>query len=118
MTPAVAPRRGDVALVLFPFTDLSGAKLRPAIVLASEAPHDVIVAFVTSREVVAGDSETAVLLDPDDEEFRLTGLDRRSTIRLARIATLSPALVRRKLGELGPATTERVEAGLRAVFGI
>ncbi|MBE0611937.1 MAG: type II toxin-antitoxin system PemK/MazF family toxin [Dehalococcoidia bacterium] len=104
--------------MLFPFTDLSGAKLRPAIVLASEAPHDVIVAFVTSREVVAGDSETAVLLDPDDEEFRITGLDRRSTIRLARIATLSPALVRRKLGELGPATTERVEAGLRAVFGI
>lgn len=89
MTPALAPRRGDVALVLFPFTDLSGAKLRPAVVLASV-----------------------------DEEFRLTGLDRRSTIRLTRIATLSSALVRRKLGQLGPATLQRWDDGLRATFGI
>ncbi len=118
MTRALAPRRGDVALVLFPFTDLTGAKLRPAIVLASLAPHDIVLAFVTSREALADDSATEVVLDPEDEEFRLTGLDRRSTIRLARIATLSPALVRRKLGVLGPATTERVAAGLRAVFGI
>ena len=113
MTRALAPRRGDVALVLFPFTDLTGAKLRPAIVLASLAPHDIVLAFVTSREALADDSATEVVLDPEDEEFRLTGLD-----RLARIATLSPALVRRKLGVLGPATTERVAAGLRAVFGI
>jgi mRNA interferase MazF len=104
--------------VLLPFSNLSGAKLRPAIVLASEAPHDVIVAFVTSREVLAGEPATAVVLDSVDEEFGLTGLDRRSTVRLTRIATLSPALVRRKLGELGPATTERVDAGLRADFRI
>lgn len=118
MTPAGAPRRGDVALVLFPFTDLSGAKLRPAVVLASEAPHDIILAFVTSREVLSGEPATAVVLDPVDEEFGLTGLDRRSTIRLTRIATLSSTLVRRKLGQLGPATLQRVDDGLRAAFGI
>ena len=40
--------RAKVVLVHFPFTDLSGTKLRPAIVI-HESEQDVIVAFVSSR---------------------------------------------------------------------
>jgi mRNA interferase MazF len=46
-------RRGDVVLVSFVFTDHSGAKVRPALVVSSVAYHrrrqDVIVAAITSN---------------------------------------------------------------------
>jgi len=41
-------KKGDVVLVSFPFTDLSGSKLRPAFVLA-ESNQDVLVAFITTQ---------------------------------------------------------------------
>ena len=44
--PALA--RGDVVLVRFPFTDLSGQKLRPALVVGYPRGEGVILAFVTS----------------------------------------------------------------------
>jgi len=46
----VALGRGSVALVPFPFSDLSQAKLRPAIVLASVGRGDWILCQVTSNE--------------------------------------------------------------------
>jgi hypothetical protein len=40
--------KGEIILITFPFTDLSGSKLRPALVLASDR-DDVTVAFITTN---------------------------------------------------------------------
>lgn len=40
--------KGDIILIAFPFTDLSGSKLRPAVVLA-DAGLDLTVCFVTTQ---------------------------------------------------------------------
>jgi mRNA interferase MazF len=42
--------RGTVVLTPFPFTDLSGAKVRPAVIISrsDRAGDDVILAFVSS----------------------------------------------------------------------
>lgn len=45
----VAPSAGAVVLVPFPFSDLSQAKLRPAIVLADASRGDWILCQVTSN---------------------------------------------------------------------
>ena len=46
-------KRGDVVLVPFPFTDLSSAKHRPALVISADALNsmrdDVLVAAITSQ---------------------------------------------------------------------
>ena len=46
-------KRGDIILVPFPFTDLSSAKQRPALVVSSDALNavcdDVLVAAITSQ---------------------------------------------------------------------
>ena len=39
-------KKGDVVLIKFPFTDLSGSKLRPAVVLF-DSGNDLIAAFIT-----------------------------------------------------------------------
>lgn len=40
--------RGKIVLVPFRFTDLTAAKLRPALVL-NESEEDLVVAFISSR---------------------------------------------------------------------
>lgn len=38
--------KGDIVLLSFPFTDLSGSKLRPAIIL-TETALDITACFIT-----------------------------------------------------------------------
>jgi|LAHU01.1.fsa_nt_gb hypothetical protein len=51
---------GEVVVVPFPFTDLSSAKVRPALVLASRSRGDVILCQITSQ--AAGHSEAIPVL--------------------------------------------------------
>lgn len=53
--------KGDIILIIFPFTNLSGSKLRPAVVLA-ENSDDVTVTFITSQ--LRWREPTDVLLTP------------------------------------------------------
>lgn len=40
--------KGNIVLITFPFTDLSGSKLRPAVVLA-DTGSDMTVCFITTQ---------------------------------------------------------------------
>lgn len=92
-------RRGTVVLTPFPFTDLSGAKVRPAIVVSrSDRPgDDVILAFVSS--VVSSRSlPTDLVVDPSRPNFRETGLKVPSIVKCDKLATVQRRII---LGELG-----------------
>ena len=41
-------KKGDIVLIEFPFTNLSGAKSRPALILM-DFEFDVILAFITTQ---------------------------------------------------------------------
>ncbi len=41
-------KKGDIVLITFPFSDLSGSKLRPAIILCTNK-LDITVCFITTR---------------------------------------------------------------------
>jgi mRNA interferase MazF len=43
-------KKGDVILIPFPYTDMSGNKTRPVLVLNNDI-YDVTVAFITSKIV-------------------------------------------------------------------
>lgn len=73
--------KGDVVLIPFPFTNLAGSKLRPAVVLA-DSILDLTVCFVTTQ--TGWQEPTDVLLDPSSGN----GLKRQSLIRTSKIATL------------------------------
>jgi len=44
--------KGDVVVVPFPFSDLTGAKRRPALVLAELDGEDRILCQITSQQLV------------------------------------------------------------------
>lgn len=102
---------GDIVLIPFPFTDLSGSKFRPAVVLAKD-DVDMILAFITSQTKWV--SENTIPLRPT----RQNGLKVDSLLRLDKIATLSLAICVGKLGSLEPIEKSQVKQGLIELFGL
>ncbi len=105
-------QRGDIILIHFPFTDLSGGKRRPAVVLA-EYPPDVVVAFISSV-LPAALAPSDVLLQPTVS----TGLKKVSVLRSHKIATLEQGLVTRRLGRLDQPLLTSVDKALVSGLGI
>src|SRR4051794_23380998 len=95
--------RHKVVLVPFPFDDLSGVKMRPAVCLTNPiGPHrHVVLAFITSKSASAV-LPTDLPLELADPDFQLTGLRVPSTLQLHRLMTVSTSLIRRDLGLLTP----------------
>lgn len=111
--------RYKVILVPFPFDDLSGTKVRPAVCLtgAIGTHRHVVLAFITS--VVPPNPEpTDLLLEPSSADFAQTGLRVRSALRLHRVVTVSASIIQRQLGELAPGLQTQVQHRLRAMFGL
>lgn len=111
--------RYRVVLVPFPFDDLSGSKLRPAVCLTDVigTHRHVVLAFITS--VVPPRLEpTDVLLDPGSADFARSGLRVRSALRLHRMVTVSTTIIQRQLGVLTPNVQVQVQQQLRTLFAI
>jgi mRNA interferase MazF len=103
---------GAVVVVPFPFTDLSSAKLRPALVLASLSRGDVILCQITSR--AAGHPEALPLLPAD---FELGGALRLASFLLPhRLVTANEVCVRRTVGHLKPAKLREIRERVCALI--
>lgn len=106
-------RRGSVVLAIYPFTDLSSAKRRPALVVsATERPgRDCILAFVTSRTEPT--ETTDLVLAPSDKDFGATGLRWASRVRCGKLMTLDRSLLTGRLGQLSKCLMTEVDARLK-----
>ena len=111
--------RYRVVLVPFPFDDLSGSKVRPAVCLTDAVgPHrHVVLAFITSA-VPPKLEPTDVLVDTGGADFARSGLRVRSTLRLNRMVTVSATIIQRQLGTLTPNLQAQVQQRLRTLFAL
>jgi mRNA-degrading endonuclease toxin of MazEF toxin-antitoxin module len=85
--------KGDIVLVSFPFTDLTGIKNRPALILI-DSKDDVTVCFITTR--LKWQTEFDISINPSEKN----GLKKISLIRLNKIATVDKDLLIGRLGTL------------------
>src|SRR5687767_13684308 len=112
-------RQGDVVLVPFPFADLTGRKMRPAVIVsANPQGSETIVAFITSVMTNRSPRGAEVELLQSDPEFRVSGLKVDSLVRVDKLVTLSSSLISRRLGVIGPTTQSRIAAMLHRAFGL
>ena len=102
-------KQGDIVLIPFPFTDISGSKVRPAIVLVATA-LDVTLAFITTQ--LQWQESTDVVLTPTAHN----GLKKTSLIRLSKLATVDNTLAKGRLGELTTADLLVIKENLRLLF--
>ena len=103
--------KGDVILIPFPFTDLTGNKLRPAIVLIDNN-LDVTVCFISTQ--VKWKEVTDIELIPSITN----GIKKFSIIRLSKIATIDKSLAVGKLGELQKNEMAELNRNLKVLFQI
>jgi mRNA interferase MazF len=104
-----------MVLIPFPFTNLTAAKLRPALVLF-EGERDVVVAFISSK-VPREPAPTDVMVDGDHPEFKQTGLKVASVIKLDKVATISKDLILGEIGEIGVKLGREVSKKIAEAYG-
>ena len=101
---------GDVVLLDFPFSDLSGSKLRPAVILASVGRGDFIACQITSNR--DADSDAVELLASN---YSAGGLNVVSYARPGKLFTAHRSLFVKRVARLTDAVREEVT---NAVIGI
>jgi mRNA interferase MazF len=101
--------KGDIVLISFPFSNLNGSKLRPAIVLI-ESVQDFTVCFITTQ--LAWQESTDLILNP----LPTNGLKKTSLIRTNKLATLDKSLSKGLIGKMNQLEIEQLNQKLKSVF--
>ncbi len=99
--------KGDVVVVPFPFSDLTQAKRRPALVLAELSGEDVILSQITSQNI-----KDRYAIPLEIEDFESGSLNRNSNIRPNRIFTADQNILLYKVGHLKRDKIEETISGL------
>lgn len=109
--------RGDVVLIDFPFSDRTGSKLRPALVIQTDSLNltrsDTILVAI-SRTLRFPDTE--VLIDITTVEGAQSGLHHTSVVDCALVGTFDQSLIMHALGSMHPKLLQEVEDKLRIVL--
>lgn len=102
---------GDVVVTLFPFSDLSTNKRRPALVVVEAEFGDFILCQITSKPY---SSQIAVSLDA--KSFARGGLPVNSYVRPDKLFTAEAGLIERSVGTLSQKQLEIILTNIRRLF--
>jgi len=87
--------KGDVVVVPFPFSDLTQAKRRPALIVSVLEGDDLILSQVTSQFV-----KDSYAVSIDVKDFEEGGLKQKSNVRPNRLFTADGHIVLYRIGNL------------------
>jgi mRNA-degrading endonuclease toxin of MazEF toxin-antitoxin module len=87
--------KGDVVVIPFPFSDLTQAKRRPALVVTALEGDDLLLCQITSQRV-----RDRYAISLEDQDFESGGLRQKSNIRPNRLFTADQRIILYKVGHL------------------
>ena len=110
-----AYKRGDVVLVTFVFADETGVKLRPAVIVSSEAYHsgrdEVIIEAISSR------TDRILLGNYLIKDWRRAGLLFPS-VATGAVRTMKQNMIARKLGSMPSAEMKAIGDNLSVALDL
>jgi mRNA interferase MazF len=111
-------RRGDVVRVDWPYSDRTGSKVRPAVVVQDDAYNGRIAdtTLVLVSRTLRATGATEVEIDPALEPS--SGLRYRSAVSCTNLLTIDQGLVVQTIGQLSVGTMQKIDAGLKASLGL
>jgi len=104
---------GDIVVSSFPFSNLAGAKKRPALVLAIGDFDDLVLCQITS---FSDNSLNTIVLG--DSSFKVGGLPFTSYARPDKLFTADHLLVSKPIAKLNKPTIDQIKTKLRGIFQI
>ena len=102
--------KGDIVVLPFPFSDLSSAKKRPAMVVSILEGDDIILCQITGQN---RDDIYSIMLN--EEHFKEGSLKKSSMIRPNRLFTADNSLILYKIGSL---KDNKIEVVITAICSI
>ena len=112
--------RGDVVLVDYPFSDRTGSKVRPALVVQVDGLNqritDTILAAI-SRSTHRPSAEQ-LFIDLSTSEGGQTGLRQNSMIQCENLLTYDQRLIITKIGDLSAPLMQQVNRCLKSALGL
>jgi mRNA interferase MazF len=115
-------KRGDVVLADLPFSDGSGFKKRPALVVQcdrnNQRLNDVILAMITSTIERVKIEPTQKLVDPTTIEGRMSGLLHPSSVKCEHLITLHRQFIGRVIGKLTSDVMKDIDICLKESLGL
>ena len=111
-------KRADVVLVDFPYSDHTGSKLRPAMVVQADFLNGLIsdTILVSISRTVRPASRTEALVEIAQEIQ--SGLRHDSVVTCTNFITIDQAFVYRTIGVLSEATMNKVDQCLRTALAL
>jgi mRNA interferase MazF len=95
--------KGDVVVVPFPFSDLTIAKRRPALIIAELEGDDLILCQITSQSI-----RDRYAISIGENDFEIGTLRRRSNVRPNRIFTADRHIILYRVGHLKPEKIDQI----------
>ena len=113
-------RRGEVVLVDYPFSDRTGSKVRPCLVVQADRNNqrlqDTIVVTITSRTQHAKVEPAELLIELTSPGGQQSGLLLDSAVQCQNILTVDRSFIRRRIGTLSPDLMNQVNDCLKAAL--
>lgn len=115
-------QRGDIVLVDFPFSDQTGRKVRPGLVVQDDAWNsmidDTILSLITSSRRRRTGAATQFLIELATPEGRQSGLRMDSVVQCENLVTYDQALILKRLGSLPRTAMVEIDGCLKSALGI
>jgi mRNA interferase MazF len=110
--------RGDVVLVDYPFSDRTGSKVRPALVVQADSLNqritDTILASISRSTHRA--SPEQLLIDISTPEGGRTGLRQNSMVQCENLLTHDQRLIITKIGGLSASMMRQIDGCLKSAL--
>jgi mRNA interferase MazF len=115
-------RRGDIVLADLPYSDRTGSKKRPALVVQCDRNNqrldDAILAMITSVTERTATEPTQFLIEIKTPEGQQSGLLHDSAVKCEHLITLDRRFLGRVIGRLPPWVMEEVDRCLKESLGL
>jgi mRNA-degrading endonuclease toxin of MazEF toxin-antitoxin module len=114
--------RGDVVIIDHPFSDATGSKVRPALVVQGDQRNqllaETIVALITKNVRYIGADPSQLFIDLGTPEGRASGLNANSAVKCGKLFTVHEQLIRRKIGLLSAPLMQQANLCLKAALDL
>ena len=115
-------RRGDVVILDSPFSDSSGSKVRPALVVQCDANNvrltSTIVALITKNVQRAASEPHHLLVDVTTPDGKASGLHVTSAVTCNNLFTVHEKHIIHRIGRLSDSMMQEADTCLKAALGI
>jgi mRNA interferase MazF len=114
-------KRGDIVIVDFPFQDIPGSKVRPALVVQNDTENqrlgNTIVAMITGNLRDAG-APTNLMIDPGTPDGASSGLHGPSLVKCVNLATVRQRRVLQTIGHISASLMHKIDDCLNAALNL